>query len=282
MANMPKRRGARKSAILLCMSFIAATSTSKAAEPAGSPTRSAPRNAEADAATYDRCLKLAKQNPAAAQSLAQTWHERGGAHPADHCAAVALFGLKRYKESATRLETLAQAMTTAPAALRADVFDQAGQAWLLAGDAVRAYAAAGQAVGLQPNDPELLVDRAEAAASAGYFDKAVSDLDRVLKADPGRVEALIYRASANRKLDRLDAALADVEKALAQTPNSVPGLLERGNIRRMSGNAEGARADWERVGQLAPGSQADMAAKANIERLGLKDPAPSPKTPPHR
>ena len=253
-----------------------------AAEPAGSPARpAAPRNAEADAATYDRCLKLAKQNPGAAQSLAQAWHERGGAHPADHCAAVALFGLKRYKEAATRLEVLAQAMTTAPAGLRAGVFDQAGQAWLLAGDPVRAYAAAGQALVLQPNDPELLLDRAEAAASARYFDKAIADLDHVLKVDPSRVEALIYRASANRALDRLDPAVADVEKALAQAPNSVPALLERGNIQRLKGDLAGARTDWERIGQLAPGSQADMAAKANIERLDRKDPA-APTNPSRR
>src|SRR6516164_4815972 len=264
---------------LLALLFVAAAA---AAEP-GSPTRSTgPRNAEADAATYDRCLKLAKQNPGAAQSLAQTWHERGGAHPADHCAAVALFGLKRYREAATRLEALAQAMTTAPAGLRADVFDQAGQAWLLAGDPVRAYAAAGQALGLQPNDSELLLDRAEAAAAAGYFDKAVGDLDHVLKADPNRLEALIYRASANRALNRLDAALADVEKALARTPNSVPGLLERGNIRRLNGDLEGAREDWERISRLAPGSQTDMAARANIERLELKDPGPPVKTPSSR
>ena len=254
-----------------------------AAEPAGAPSPPAgPRNAEADAATYDRCLKLAKQNPGAAESLARTWHERGGAHPADHCAAVALFGLKRYKEAADRLDALALAMTTAPAGLRADVFDQAGQAWLLAGDPVRAYAAAGQAVGLHPNDPELLLDRAEAAAAAGYYDKALADLDHVLKIDPGRTEALIYRASANRALHRLDAALADAEKALAQTPNSASGLLERGNIRRLSDDLDGARADWERVGQLAPGSQADTAARANIERLGLKDSAPSAQTPRRR
>jgi len=246
--------------LLACLLFVNAA----AADPAAPAAR---RNAEAESATYDRCIKLAKQNPSAAQNLARAWHERGGAHPADHCAAVALIGLKQYKEAANRLEALAQAMTTAPVALRADVLDQAGQAWLLAGDPVRAYTAAGQAVSLQPNDPELLIDRAEAAASAGYLDKAVVDLDHVLKADPGRVDALIYRASANRALDRLDPALADVEKALAQTPNSVPALLERGNIRRLKGDLTGARADWERIGQLVPGSQADMAAKANIEHL---------------
>jgi tetratricopeptide (TPR) repeat protein len=228
---------------------------------------SAPRNAEADAAAYDHCMKLAKQNPGAAEKLAQSWHQRGGAHPADHCAAVALVGLKQYKEAATRLEALAQAMTTAPPELRAGVLDQAGQAWGLAGDPVRAYAAAGAAVALLPEDPDLLTDRAEAAASAGYLNKAIDDLDHVLRMDPTRVEALVYRASANRALDRLDPALADVEKALVQVPASVPALLERGNIRRLKGDAEGARQDWERVGQLAPGSQADVAAKANIERL---------------
>jgi tetratricopeptide (TPR) repeat protein len=226
-----------------------------------------PRNAEAEAATYDQCMKLAKHDPAAAQKSALTWHERGGAHPADHCAAVALIGLKRYREAATRLEALAEAMPTAPTGLRAEVLDQAGQAWGLAGDPVRAYAAAGAAVALQPNDPDLLIDRAEAAASAGYLDKAVADLDHVLKTDPGRVDALIYRASAYRALERLDPALADVEKALATTPNSVPALLERGNIRRLKGDIAGARQDWQRIGQLAPGGQADMAAKANIEHL---------------
>jgi tetratricopeptide (TPR) repeat protein len=233
----------------------------------GAAADPAPRNAEAEAAAYEHCMKLAKHDPAAAQKLALTWHERGGAHPADHCGAVALIGLKQYKEAATRLEALAQAMKTAPAALRAEVLDQAGQAWGLAGDPVRAYVAAGEAVALSPKDPDLLIDLAQAAASAGFFDKAVADLDRVLKTDPSRVDALIYRASAYRSLDRLDPALADVEKALAAMPNSVPGLLERGNIRRLKGDIAGARQDWQQIGQLAPGTQADMAAKANVEHL---------------
>jgi tetratricopeptide (TPR) repeat protein len=254
-----ERRSGQIFFLLLASSFAGAIA---AAEP---PT--APRDASAEAATYERCMKLARQNPGEARNLAQSWHERGGAHPADHCAAVALIGLKQYKEAAARFEALAAAMTTAPAGLRAEVLDQAGQAWGLAGDPVRAYAAAGAAVALEPKDPDLLIDRAQAAAALGYFDKAVADLDRVLKADPSRVDALIYRASINRALDRLDPALADVEKALAQLPNSAPALLERGNIRRLKGDDDGARRDWERIGQLAPGSQADMAAKANIEHL---------------
>ena len=268
--------GWRSSFLCFCGFLIAAWGRTVTAEP---PVQSAaPRDAAAEAATYEHCMKLARQNPGEARNLAQSWHERGGAHPADHCAAVALIGLKRYKEAAIRLEALAQAMTTAPVGLRAEVLDQAGQAWGLAGDAVRAYAAAGAAVALEPNDLDLLIDRAQAAATVGYYDNAVADLDHVLKADPSRVDALIYRASANRALDRLDPALADVEKAITRVPNSAPALLERGNIRRLKGDSDGARQDWERVGQLAPGSQADMAAKANIEHLQSNGDVEPPKS----
>ncbi len=249
--------------------------------PAAAPAaRRPPPEAEADAATYDKCLKLAKDDPAAARDLAEHWQSRDGAHPADHCYAVALVGLKQYKDGATRLEKLALAMIHAPASLRAEVLGQAAQAWLLAGDPARAYAADGEALKLHPDNPELMIDRAEAAGTAGWFDKAVLDLDHVLKLDPRRVEALIYRASAYRELNKLDPALADIDKAVGLSPNSVPALLERGDIRRLKGDIGGARQDWVRVSELAPGSPADEAAKTNIERLELKDEnAPPPAKP---
>jgi tetratricopeptide (TPR) repeat protein len=267
---------------MFCLSclLLVAWVTTAAADPPTAPKT--PRNAEAEAATYERCIKLAKQDPGGARKLAESWHERGGAHPSDHCAAVALIGLKQYKEAAARLEALEQAMKTAPVLLRAEVLDQAGQAWLLAGDPVRAYAAAGAALTLQPNDPDLLIDHAEAAASAGHLDEAVTDLDRVLKSDPGRVEALIYRASANRTLYRLDPALADIEKALALAPDSAPALLERGNIRRLKGDLAGARRDWEGAGQRAPGSPAGMAAKTNLEHLEFNGDIEPTRTSPDR
>lgn len=273
--------------ISMALLFVGGAAAAQTASPVG-PHRSLsgvqtvpPPSADADAETYERCMKLARRDPHAAQSLAESWHQRGGAHPADHCAAVALIALGEYKEGATRLQALAQAMATAkaPTSLRAGVLDQAGQAWLLAGEPVRAYAAAGEAAALAPGDPEILIDRAEAAASAGYLDRAVADLDRVLKTDPNRVDALIYRASAYRALDRLDPARADIDNALAQAPHSAPALLERGNIRRLEGDRDGARRDWEEVGRLAPGSSEDMAARANIEHLAQAPAAPGAAPP---
>lgn len=247
--------------------------------PYTAPQRTAPtapqRSAAGDEATYERCMGLVKTDPGAARDVAEHWQTRGGAHPADHCYAVALVALQQYKEGATRLETLGQAMTRAPNSLRAEVLGQAAQAWLLAGDAARAYAADTAALNLLPGDSDLLIDRAEAAGSAGWYDKAVADLDRVLMSDPKRVDALVYRASASRALGKIDPALSDIDKALALAPNSVPALLERGDILRLKGDLDGARRDWVKVSQLAPGSTADAAAKTNIERLELKEDAPA-------
>jgi tetratricopeptide (TPR) repeat protein len=261
------RAGGILGLLLPCLLSIAA------ADPINPPP--AVFSAEKEAETYAYCMKLAKVDANAAARFAAEWRKHGGAHPADHCTAVALIDMGKYREGAERLETLARAMSEAPASLRAQVLDQAGQAWLLAGDPGRASATAGEAVALQPADPELRIDRAEASASAGYLDRAIADLDIVLKGDPNRADALIYRASAYRALDRLDPALADINAALGRAPDSAPALLERGNIRRLMGDADGARSDWQRVGQVAPGTQADMAAQANLENL-----ARAPKTVP--
>jgi tetratricopeptide (TPR) repeat protein len=292
----PQSRHVRRLAVLaIILASAMSTVAGVAAEQAGPPASAAPppkppvapytpprrttpsvppRSAAGEEATYERCMALVKNDAGAARDLAEHWQGRGGAHPADHCYAVALVGLKQYKEGAARLETLAQAMTRAPNSLRAEVLGQAAQAWLLAGDPARAYAADTAALNLLPGDADLLIDRAEAAGSEGWYDTALADLDRVLTSDPKRVDALVYRASANRELGKIDLALGDIDKAISLAPNSVPALLERGDILHLKGDFDGARRDWVKVSQLAPGSAADAAAKTNIERLELKEDAP--------
>jgi tetratricopeptide (TPR) repeat protein len=281
------RRVRRRGAYLgrTCAAFVAgqllfAGATASAADPAGPPASQPslsgvetipPPSADADAETYARCMRLARQDPRAAEALALSWKQRGGAHPAAHCAAVALISLGKYGEAARELQALARSMTTAPASLLAGVLDQAAQARLLSGDPKQAFEVAREAAALAPKDLEIVIDRAEAAAAAGYIDSAVADLDRVLTADPNHLDALIYRASANRALHRLDPARADIDKALALAPQSTAALLERGNIRRLAGDRDGAMSDWEEVDRLAPGSPEDVAARANLEHLREAD-----------
>src|SRR5437763_411424 len=86
-----------------------------------------------EAENYERCMALARKDPGAGWEAALDWQSRGGRHPAEHCAAVALIGLGQYGEAGKRLETLADEMRHAPAELLGEVLGQAGQAWLLAG-----------------------------------------------------------------------------------------------------------------------------------------------------
>lgn len=212
--------------------------------------------------------------PGAALVEARAWRDAGGGFPAEHCAAVALFGLKRYAEAATAFEALAGAMMKERAPLRAGAMQQAAQGWLLAGDPARSRAALDAALRFTPSDPELFIDRARADAEAKDFTTAIADLDSALALAPRRADALIYRASAWRQLDRIDRARADIAAALDIAPDDPAGLLERGDIRRLDGDTAGARLDWERVARLAPASPAAAAAQANLARLGA---APPPK-----
>jgi tetratricopeptide (TPR) repeat protein len=221
---------------------------------------------------YQGCLNSAKTDPAEGLKLADDWRAAGGGFPAEHCAGVALIGLKRYPEAARRLEALAGAMMVDDSGLRAGALEQAGQAWLLASRPREAEADFNAALSFNPQDPDLLIDRAQAHADAKEFGRAIEDLDRALSVAPKRAEALIFRASAERQTNLLDRALADVEAALALTPDAVPGLLERGNIRSLKGDAAGARADWQRILTLDAGSDAAKAAKDNLAHQAAETP----------
>lgn len=222
---------------------------------------------EDDGAHYRRCLDEARSAPKNALAAADDWRNAGGGFPAAHCAAVALFGLKRYAEAAQQFEALAGAMMQSRPDLRAGALQEAGQAWLLAGKPDAARAAFDAALGFTPRDPDLLIDRARADGAAEAFRDAVADLDAALALDPKRADALVYRASAHRQLGELDRARADVSQALELVPDHLEGHLERGNIRRLDGDTEGAREDWREVERLAPNSPAARAAAENLARL---------------
>jgi len=225
-----------------------------------------PRSAD-EAVHYQRCLEEARGAPQKGLDEARNWKNAGGGFPADHCAAVALFAMQRYPEAAQAFEALGGAMMDEKRELRAGAMAQAGQCWLLAGDARKALAAFDAALHFTPGDADLYVDRARADADAKDLRAAVADLDEALTLAPGYAEALIYRASAYRQLGDLAHARADVEAALKAVPDDVAGFLERGNIRRLQDDPAGARADWQHVENLAPGTPAAAAAQQNLARL---------------
>ena len=220
----------------------------------------------AEGADYDRCLDRLDTDPADAAAFADAWEATGGGEGATHCHALALVAQGAMAEGAQRLQSLA-AGSRAPAPARAAVFGQAAQAWLMAGDAGRSFAAATLGLLLAPDDAELLIARANAAANMERYHEAVDDLNRALDPDPRRVDALVLRGAAWRFLGHLDLAQDDVDRALAAAPDSPEALLERGILRQRRGDPAGARADWQRAADLAPDTPAGELAQQNLALL---------------
>jgi regulator of sirC expression with transglutaminase-like and TPR domain len=237
---------------------------------AGAQLDTAEQARERQQRAYQNCMTLARAAPAEGLDSALAWGPLGGGDGARHCAAVALIGLGQYRAAAQRLERLSADLRDGDAGLSFEVLVQAGQAWILAGDAGRAHAVQSAALGIDPDNVELLLDRSITLATAGNYWEAVDDLNRALELAPDRPDLLTLRASAYRSLDALALAREDIARALSHAPNDPDALLERGLLRRLAGDEAGARDDWLRVIGLADGSPSAEAARVNLERLGGK------------
>jgi hypothetical protein len=259
--------GTRWRAVLAVALVTIAAGTAGAADKNPAASKAA---ADAVAAKrYADCLRLAKTKPTDGWETALAWAGEGGGEPARHCEAVALIGLKQYREAAQRLEDLAKQSGDAPQ-IRAGMLAQAGQAWILNGDPGRAYADQTAALKLTPAQADLLIDRAESSALGQNWRDALVDLDQAIGLAPDRAEAYAYRAAARRELKDLKGAAADAQRATELDPDSVPGWLESGNAARLLNDNAAARKAWMRVIALAPQSRAAEDARANLEQLDVK------------
>ncbi len=217
-------------------------------------------------AEYDACMLLADRAPTEALASARSWEEVGGGNPARHCAAIALFNLRNYEEAAARLEALAVEIGGVDRALTAGLHDQAGRAWLLAGEPVAAQVALGAAIALTPEDAELYIARSYAHAARQDYSSALADLTRAEELAPGLAEIHLLKAAALRFSGNAPAALIEADHAVAAAPANPDVFLERGNIRWLMEDFAGAQSDWSQVLSLAPDSAAAQSARRNLAR----------------
>lgn len=215
---------------------------------------------------YDRCLAMLGTDAVAAARFAQDWAQNGGGDGAEHCLALATLARGDAATAAAGLERLGGTVE-APASARAALYAQATQAWLLAGDPLRAYGSATLALVLAPDDVDLLVDRSVASATGGQYFAAIDDLNRAIDLAPDRADALVFRAAAWRLVERLELAEDDIARAMALDPDNPEALLERGLIRQRRGDLDGARADWTRLVTLEPDSVTADYARQNLALL---------------
>jgi|SRR5579859_1868922 len=222
--------------------------------------------AETEAMHYRRCLVDANANAALALSDADGWVKSGGGVPAEHCAALALVNLKRYAEAGSRLDKIASGREKLEVAFRVSLFDQAGNAWLLAGNGERAVQSFSGALALSAGDADLFADLARAQAMRHNWAEVVLDMNAALQLTPRRADLFVLRASARRALKRYQDANADIEAALKLKPGDGDALVERGLLRRELGDTGGARRDFQAALKSGSGS-AVAQAKDNLEDL---------------
>ncbi|HEX3664568.1 MAG TPA: hypothetical protein VHU23_04970 [Rhizomicrobium sp.] len=218
---------------------------------------------------YDRCLELVKRDAAKASAEAGTWAAAGGGSAALHCDALALVEMKRYPEAAQRLEDAASSGVLPP--LRADLLDQAGNAWLLAANAPKAEMALTGALASDPKNEDILSDRARERGLARNWTGAIQDLTAVLAIDPDRADIYVLRASALHAQGKKNEAQADIVHALNIYPNYPEALVERGAMKLEAGDRSGARADWQMAAHEAPDSDAGATARARLAMFGQRD-----------
>lgn len=223
---------------------------------------------ELDRARYDGCVRAVPTQAAKSLEFARQWQEKGGGLPARHCAALALLRLERFSDAARMLEAAGAEAAVAKEPQAADFWDQAGNAWFLAGDRPKATAAFDRAIVLvgefaPQRAAAMHVDRARVAADGGDLGAARADLDRAQALAPDYTVAHMLSAALARRQGDMGRALRDIARASALAPADADVMLEQGNIAAASGDLAAARKVWEMVVRAAPGSPAaEIAGRA--------------------
>lgn len=184
---------------------------------------------------FTQCVALIESDAERAYEEGMAWAAEAQSVNAYRCAAMALIAQNRHSEGARRLESLASAVNPAETALRAELFSQAGNAWLLAREPARGRSALTRAIATMESDPaqlpDLLIDRARAYAMERDWRHAEEDLSRALDIRPNDPLALRLRASARMHQSSFELAEADALAATQAEPGNIDNYLILGHVR---------------------------------------------------
>jgi tetratricopeptide (TPR) repeat protein len=195
---------------------------------------------------YKECTALAASNPSAALAKADEWLKIDNSIPAQHCHAMALYGLRRFAEAGEALNNVRMAIPNENLPMRVYVTHQAIRAWMSAERADAALAT----INAQINDMSSV--RGDNAVAA----KLTAGL-------------LLERARLNVTYGKLTEAVKDLDRAVSLTPLNEEVLLERAGVFEQLGDVPLARADTQAVLTL---NNANTKARALLRELDAKAP----------
>lgn len=226
-----------------------------------------------DADRFDRCHDAATDNPPAGMVEAQAWLVAGGGYVARQCLGFAQAKAGLYDAAAISFATAAQEAEVARDWRAANLWAQAGNAALAAGDpgAARGHLDAaltqGRLTGLALGEAHL--DRARASLALEDWARARTDLD--LAAQHAAQDPLVWLLSATlaRRQDEMWKAVADIAVAAQLAPRDAAVALEAGNIAITNLDMDAAETHWRTALQLAGSTPLAETARARLEELRL-------------
>jgi tetratricopeptide (TPR) repeat protein len=217
---------------------------------------------------YRDCLALARSAPARAAGQAQAWLGSGGGLMAAQCLGLALSAQEKWPEAAAAFEAAARDAESRQDRRRGDLWVEAGNARLAAGDPAAARKAFESALATKMLIPQLEgevhLDLARAAVALDDAGSARTHVDKGLALVPKDAFAWYLSAALARRQNDLALAREHIAKAVSLGPDDAAILLEAGNIAGLSGEKDAALGLYARAVRAAPGSEAGKAAQAAI------------------
>ncbi|MBX9726919.1 MAG: hypothetical protein K2X09_06605 [Rickettsiales bacterium] len=205
---------------LLCSVMLVAIAAEAHAQPASMQSPA-----------YQECTALAASNPEKALAKADVWLKIDSGVAAQHCRAMALFGLHRFAEAGDALAAVRESISPETITLRSYVARQASQAYLNASSADKALvvltaqineisSVRSDNVNAAKQTATLLLDRARLNITYGKLGEATKDLDHAVSLTPINEEVLIERAGVFEKLGDIPLARNDLDTVLAINANN--------------------------------------------------------------
>ncbi len=231
-----------------------------------------------DADRFDRCHDAATDDAVTGMAEAQAWLVAGGGYVARQCLGFAQAKAGLYDAAAVSFATAAQEAEVARDWRAANLWAQAGNAALAAGDpgAARGHLDAaltqGRLTGLALGEAHL--DRARASLALEDWARARTDLD--LAAQHAAQDPLVWLLSATlaRRQDDLARAQADIAVAARLGPRDAAIALEAGNIAITGDDVDAAETHWRTALQLAGSTALAATAQPRLDELrGVQDAA---------
>lgn len=223
-----------------------------------------------DRALYTDCARAAEEGIPGAIDAASRWVGADGGVAARHCLGLAYLGANKPAEASAAFEAAARISESAGSDVAAELYGQAGNAAMIAGDAVRAetlmtaaIVRAGHRTALKG---ALSIDRARAREARGNVAGARADLEAGVEMAPGDATGWLLLGTLARREERLADARAAIARALSLAPGDPDIRLEAGNMAAIDGDTAKARTLWAAIIQSAPGTPAAKAADEALLR----------------